>query len=126
MAENKPLEPGTQQAFDSAGRVMIRMADTFKNLNAINTNAEITAWTPAAGKKFRLMGLYLSTTVSATVLIKDNTAGTTILTLPMIANTPIGPLNLGNGILSAAANNVLTITGGAASTTTGILFGTEE
>ncbi len=38
----------------------------------------------------------------------------------------IPPPSLGNGILSGAANNVLTATGASTETITGVVFGTEE
>lgn len=100
----------------------------FKNLSAVVVTSETTVWTPAAGKKFRLMGFILAQGVATgAVTLKDNTAGTTIFTIP--ANTVgvafISP-SMGNGILSAAANNVLTATGASTETLTGVIFGTEE
>ena len=107
-------------------RQPIILPDVFKSLNALATNAEIAAWTPTAGKKFRLMGFVLAAgTAGGTFVFKDNTAGTTIFTivLPTTENTVV---ELSNGILSAAANNVLTITGPLTSTCTGTLWGCEE
>lgn len=106
----------------------VRTPTKFISLNAVAITSETTVWTPAAGKKFRLMGFALAQgTVSGGVTLKDNTAGTTILILP--SNTAgavlISP-SMGNGILSATANNVLTATGIATETLTGYLFGTEE
>lgn len=99
----------------------------FKNLNAVTITSETTIWTPAAGKKFRLMGFVLTQgTATGNVTLKDNTAGTTILIIP--ATTLGQPLSmaLGNGILSAAANNVLTATGVSTETISGFVYGTEE
>ncbi len=96
-------------------------------LNAVSINGEVTIWTPAAGKKFRLMGYNLvSGTVAGNVVIKDNTAGTTKLILPFSAAGQDLYDSFGNGILSAAANNVLTATGIATQTLSGYLYGTEE
>lgn len=100
-------------------------------LSAVSVAAEVTIWTPAAGKKFRLLGYCLTSgTVGGTVTLKDNTAGAT---LPI--NCPFGaaaqtlivvPPALGLGFLSAAAGNVLTATGAATQTLSGFLVGTEE
>lgn len=111
--------------YDGAAAVLQRTPSTFKPLAAINTNAEITAWTPTSGKKFRLMGGTIAVSVTGNVTIKDNTGGTTIAIFPGIANTPF-TFSMGNGILSAAANNVLTMTGPGGSTVSGTIFGTEE
>src|SRR5271166_7180262 len=87
----------------------LRTPVIFKALNGVVITSETTIWTPAAGKKFRLMGGVLSVGVAAgNVVLKDNTGGTTILIIPAGAlNTPFPLLGMGNGILSAAANNVL-------------------
>ena len=105
-----------------------RTPNVFINLNNVAINAETTIWTPAAGKKFRLMGYSLTSgTVAGNVVLKDNTAGTTIFTLPFgAAAVPLISPPMGNGILSAAANNVLTATGAATQTLSGVIFGTEE
>lgn len=100
----------------------------FKSLSAVLITAETTIWTPAAGKKFRLMGFMLTQGVIAgAITLRDNTAGTTILIIPQntVGVVLISP-PMGNGILSAAANNVLTAQGAATETITGFVFGTEE
>lgn len=107
-----------------------RAPSKFVSLNAVSIAAEATIWTPASGRKFRLMGGMLTCAGGAgasNVLLKDNTGGSTILILPFSAVA--ATLNLppmGNGILSAAANNVLTATGIASETLSGYVFGTEE
>lgn len=116
-----------QQVFNGLTWDRVRTPNVFKPLAAVSVAAEITIWTPTSGKKFRLMGFSLSTgVVAGNITLKDNTAGTTIFVIPAaIANTPI-VVNLGNGILSAAANNVLTATGSATETLSGTIWGTEE
>lgn len=106
----------------------LRSPNIFVPLNAVSIAAEATIWTPASGKRFRLMGYVLETgTVGGNVLLKDNTAGTTKLIIPFgAANGVIQGPPMGNGILSAAANNVLTATGTATQTLSGYVFGTEE
>jgi hypothetical protein len=105
-----------------------RAPTVFKTLNAVAITTETTIWTPAAGKKFRLMGYVLSGgTVMGNVILRDNTAGAIINIAPIgtigaVVTTP----DLGNGVLSAAANNVLTATGASTQTLSGFVFGTEE
>lgn len=113
---------------DGANFDRVRGPIIFKSFNAVAINAETTLWTPAAGKKFRIMGGILSVGgAAANVLLKDNTAGTTILIIPKTALDVAVPLPvMGNGVLSAAANNVLTATGIAATTLSGFIFGCEE
>lgn len=116
-----------QEVYNGASWDRPRSPSKFVNVNATITS-ETTIWTPAAGKKFRLMGFVLTQGVATgTVTLKDNTAGTTILTIP--ANTigvVVASPPMGNGILSGAANNVLTATGASTETITGFVFGTEE
>jgi len=115
--------------FNGATMDRTRVPVVFKTLNAVAIGSEATIWTPAGGKKFRVMGGIVSVGVAAgNVLLKDNTAGTTIFIIPKAPlDTPIVlPANIANGILSAAANNVLTATGVATATLSGTIFGTEE
>lgn len=106
----------------------VRTPIVFKNLSAVVITSETTIWTPAAGKKFRLMGFVLTQgVVTGAITLKDNTAGTTILVIPQhtLGDVQQSP-PMGNGILSAAAGNVLTATGASTETITGYVFGTEE
>jgi hypothetical protein len=105
-----------------------RSPGKFINVNAASIAAEATIWTPAAGRRFRLMGYVLeSGTIGGNVILKDNIAGTTILIVPFgAANGVIVSPPMGNGILSAAAGNVLTATGTATQTLSGYIFGAEE
>ncbi|MBI3654061.1 MAG: hypothetical protein HY231_23775 [Acidobacteria bacterium] len=86
---------------------------------------ETTIWTPTSGKKFRLMGFILSVGAASTLTFKDDTGGTSIFAARGAADAPI-VVNLGNGILSGAANRVLTVTRGTSATLDGTVFGTEE
>jgi hypothetical protein len=104
----------------------LRTPNVFKPQSAVNVNAEATIWTPASGKKFRLMGGVLVASVAGNIVLKDNTGGSTIFILSSAAGGNGTFFNLGNGILSATANNVLTATGPAASTLSGTVWGTEE
>ncbi|MGI8551308.1 MAG: hypothetical protein ACR2PL_11070 [Dehalococcoidia bacterium] len=104
-----------------------RTPAVFKALSAVSVASEATIWTPASGKKVRVMGFLLSSSVAGSVTLRDNTAGTIIAVVPCgTAGVGVPSPALGNGILSAAANNVLTATGPAASALSGMVYGTEE
>jgi hypothetical protein len=110
-----------------SGALTVPTPDVFVPFSATVITTETTIWTPASGKKFRLMGYVISQgTLAGDVTLRDNTAGATILVIP--ANTvgvsQVSP-PLGSGILSAVANNVLTAQGSATETISGYVFGVE-
>ncbi len=119
------LVSGWNGSFVAASRVPV----IFKTLSAVAIATEATIWTPTAGKKFRLMGGNIASSVVGNVTLRDNTAGTIIAVVPCgvagVAYPIFGP-NAGNGILSAVVNNLLTATGPALATLSGNVFGTEE
>ncbi len=104
---------------------ILRTPSIFKTTSAPATPAGNTAvWTPAAGKKFRLMrfqitaqGLAATATGVVTVSFQDSVSGLTIGTydvdVPAVSAVVAGVtqvsgwVDLGNGVLSAAANNAL-------------------
>lgn len=111
--------------------------------------AEWTIWTPATGKKFRVLGWSLWASEHMLLGIKDGgavTAGTTGIIIPVSkeGSPSSAPQNFGNGYLSTTAVNKLTLycrnkTGTGAETCTeaeakvvseyklyGYIFGTEE
>lgn len=125
---SSPAVDGWNYVWNGSGWDRQRTPLIFKSLSAVLITAETTIWTPAAGKKFRLMGYCLAQgVVTGAVTLKDNTAGATIMIIP--PNT-IGVAfcsnPMGNGILSATVNNLLTATGASTETITGYVFGTEE
>src|ERR1035437_316817 len=83
------------------------------DLASIDISAIATVWTPASGKKFRLMGGQFSVSSNCSVLFEDNThagAPTVGGRTPMLsANTPY-IFDWYNGVLSAAAGNLLKAT----------------
>ena len=105
----------------------MRVPAIIKDLNAVDIHAIATVWTPAGGKKFRLMGGQFSVSAVCSVLFEDNGAGTTIggRTPKLLADTPY-QFDWGNGVLSGAADRVLKATSSASATITGYLYGTEE
>lgn len=103
-----------------------RVANVFKTVSLGAATAETTIWTPTSGKKFNLMGMVLTCGAASTLTFKDNTSGTTIFVARGTTDQPIVVPQMSNGILSAAANNVLTVTRGTSCTLDGVVFGTEE
>ena len=106
-----------------------RIPSVFKTIAAVAITAgtPVAVWTPASGKKFRLMGGAVSLSVAGYILFEDN-SGTVVWQSPtLLAGTPYNlPDNFGNGILSAAANNPLYLDVSASGTVNGGVFGTEE
>lgn len=104
----------------------MRTPFVFKDINAVAIGAIATIWTPGAGKKFRLMGGNLSVSAAISILLEDNAGAAFIFRIPkLLVDTPYN-FDLGNGFLSAAANNVLKATGSGAANLTGTVYGTEE
>lgn len=135
-------------AYNGATFDRLRTPNVFKG-NTFTAAGNNALWTPAAGKKFRLMKfrmVYLGNSAQAaagalTALFYDGAAqiaGTAIgesSFVPAAALNTSGALfasqwvDLGNGILSSAANNVLNVNLSTAFTAGGLVVqvaGTEE
>lgn len=144
--ESNPLYQ-TQMVFTSGAppAVPLRTPAVFHTVSFTATGPT-TVWTPAAGKKFRLMRFYLHVTANAAlqtgaVVTFTFFDGATALPIAFDFFIPqttanqmtVGPstpwIDLGNGILSAAAGNALAV-GMSAAFTTGdcrvFVCGTEE
>lgn len=104
----------------------LRAADTRKDLSAVAIGSIATVWTPASGKKVRLMGGMISVSAAASVLFEDNAQGTTVFRTPKLATDTPYNFDLGQGVLLSAANNVLKATSSASANITGTLYGIEE
>jgi hypothetical protein len=108
----------------------------FKPFNAqavavSSANTPTAIWTPAAGTKFRLMGYWFSTTVAAGLIFHDlaSVGSGGVMPIPSPVYAAAGVIQspaIGNGVLSAAANNKLWIDATVATTLTGFVWGTEE
>ena len=106
----------------------VRVQSFRVDLSAVSITSIATVWTPTSGKKFRLMGGSISVSAAVSVLFEDNSAGAGNFvwrTPKLFIDTPYN-FDLGNGKLSAAANNVLKATSSAAATITGTIYGVEE
>lgn len=113
-------------ATDAENEEKLRTPIVFKSFDLVTATAETTLWTPAAGKKFRLMGLILTTSAVTTLKFRDGTGGTIVFQIGSGANVPLNPCDMGNGILSALANNLLTVTRSITAVLVGTVWGTEE
>lgn len=96
-----------------------------KQFSAVAVGAAGAVWTPAAGKKVRLLGYSVYAAVAARFDLFDGNASGAFFTGSVgVVGTPstvyLGP----DGVLSAIANNVISWTTGG--TLTGTLWGAEE
>lgn len=115
--------------FNGASNERPRLGNKIINIAAVAVTAGTPAslWTPTSGKKFRLLGYCVSLSVAGSVIFDDNVVGAEILRTPLLAaGTGIASGPMGNGILSAAANNILKINVTATGSVSGHVFGTEE
>lgn len=118
-------------AFNGASWDRLRTPTTFKTVTATGSG-DTALWTPTSGKKFRLLRYLIQVTGAATlasgadldIVLRDATTALGLghsLYVPTSAGTTLGGwstgwINLGNGPLSAAANNVLNVNLSAALT----------
>ena len=99
-----------------------------KDFSAVAVGTIVTAWTPAAGKRIRLLGGTISLSAGVSLLFEDNEAGSSnkFRTPKVAADTPMN-LNLPpTGMLLSAVDNVLKMTSSGAANMTGTLWGEEE
>lgn len=112
--------------FNGATFDRIRVGKVYKYIEYLNlpTSTNTTIWTPAAGKKYRLMGISIAT--SATVHLHIRDSGTIFHSVRLQGSTVT--FDFGNGYLSALANNVLEVRNDSGTTTNVWItaWGTEE
>ncbi len=97
----------------------------FKTINTQVLTTVQTIWTPSSGKRFRLMGGFLTVTV-ATGNIQIRDGGSTVILVPALALATNIQFDLGAGYLSTAINNTLQMIGPALMVASGTVWGTEE
>lgn len=123
---NLLLNPVAPYEFDGTVWNRRRQGNRQNSFNALAIAAETTIWTPAAGKKFRLLAWHLISSVAGNIILRDGTAGPIIFIVPSGAGGSGVFVVISGGKLSATANNLLTAQGPAASTLSGFTWGTEE
>ena len=116
---------------DAAGRLKLAFTpDTFKMIDAVAITAgtPATVWTPASGKKVRLLGWFLSSSAAAALEFQDSAAaGTVVAQTPLLAAAGVHDTpHLGEGVVLAAADNTLELDVTANATVSGMVFGVEE
>jgi len=118
---------------DSGGRLITKAqyrAATFTVIDAVavTAGAPATVWTPASGKTVRLLGWALSSTAGEALEFQDSgTPGTVIAQTPLLAAAGLHTsLDIGEGVVLAAAENTLKLDVTATSTVSGMVFGVEE
>ena len=99
----------------------------FKNVAAVAVTAgtPVTVWTPASGKRFRLLGFMVSLSVAGSVIFKDAT-NEFIRTPLLAAGVGLASPPMFGGYPSALQNNVLAIDVSASGNVSGFVFGQEE
>jgi hypothetical protein len=105
---------------------MARGAPVYKTIAgvAVTAGTPQNVWTPTAGTKFRLVGYSLGLSVAGSVILKDG-ANEVIRTGNLVASDHETE-RLGEGILSAAVDNILKVDVSATGTVHGHVWGYEE
>jgi hypothetical protein len=82
---------------------------------AVTAGTPVSVYTPTTGKKYRILAWGISDTVAGAVKFEDTTGNEVFRSPLLAASTPYNSPDIGNGFLSAAANNQLfldvTVTG---------------
>lgn len=103
----------------STGLRRVRGVETSKpgQATALADGSTADVWTPASGKKFRLLGLAVGASAAGRYALVEGAGNALVLPLRLPANQSVCLDIQANGILAAAANNVLKLrnnSGGAA------------
>jgi hypothetical protein len=95
---------------------------------AVTAGTAITVWTPASGKRFRLLGWSLSSSAAASLLFRYGATPTTFLVTEKVAAAGISqnPPGFANGLRPGAVDEVLKIDVSGNATVEGYVFGREE
>lgn len=116
-----------QYGWNGSTTEMIRVPNVWKYASngTLAGTTGVTVWTPASGKKYRVMGVTLQSSVSQAYFLRD--AGSTFQMIYPPANEGV-TIYLGNGYLANAANTNLELynSGSTTATVRISLFGTEE
>lgn len=87
-----------------------------------------TIWTPASGKKFRLMGISVSCGSAGRLALRDGSTGTDFIVRFLYAGADTKNFDFGNGYLSLQADRVLELRNNSGATVNAWVtaWGTEE
>lgn len=111
----------------TASRETQRTPTVFKYVANLAMPAAV--WTPAASRRFRVLGGAITASVAGTastpINLFEDVAFTTVATTAAAANSSVAFALPGNGYLASAANNALKVSGPAGNATV-LVYGTEE
>ena len=93
---------------------------------AVVANTDTAVWTPAAGKKFRLLAMAFSYSGTCSVAFKDGAGGPVIWRIQNPAATVIPWPGKKNGYLSTTANNPLEVSATLGANLDATFWGNEE
>jgi hypothetical protein len=101
-----------------------------KNVAAqsITASTPFDLWTPASGKRIRILGFALSLTVAGSIVVKLKHSGSyseTLRTPLLLAGTGT-TITLGSGIIPGVADDIIALDVSSSGSVSGFLFGTEE
>lgn len=110
----------------------LRLANIYKTLSraSIAAAGNSTIWTPAAGKKPRLMGGIITVSAAFIGSIRFGTAGSGVVKIPLETSSAltimIGPMD--NGLIATNANDVIEVNNASAGAVSvaAVLWGLEE
>lgn len=96
--------------YSGASYDRVRVGKVYKYIEYLNlANATATTvWTPATGKKFRLMGVSVSVSAAATVSLLDGVSGSAFMTF-RTGGADSKDFYFGNGVLSGVADRVMQV-----------------
>lgn len=96
----------------------------FGDVSAVSVNSIATLLTPTTGTRLTLVGMSISLSADASLLLEDNSAGAAnfVYRTPLLLAKTVYTIGLGQGRALSAINNVLKGTGSANAAVTGILF----
>lgn len=123
--------------YNGATLDLLRRANVVKNISAVTITAATgaTIWTPASGKKFRLLGFCLSASAATSFKFYEGASGavnltTLLLQTPIVAAAGVivvGADFLGQGIRSSTINFLLNLdVSGTTPAVSGFVCGVEE
>lgn len=140
-----PNEGTTALPSDASGRYFLgrwngtgfyaqRMTDVFKTVTAQQLKAGgggYTLWTPALGKKWRVLGFSFSVKYDASIYLCDASVSNVSFPTPLIRAGQVYTIggemgNFGNGVISGLADRALLLDCSRDTEITGAFWGCEE
>lgn len=116
--------------FNGASFERVRVGKVYRHIEYLTLPdaTGTTIWTPASGKKFRLMGISVSCGSAGRLAIRDGNSGTDFIARFLYAGADTKTFDFGNGYLSLQADRVLELRNNSGATVNAWVtaWGTEE